>query len=52
MYNLARLYQTGDAGEQNIPEAMTWYQRAADAGNADAAEQLKKLKALQTNAQP
>ena len=47
MYNLARLYETGDGGEKNPTEAMKWYQRAADGGNTDAAEQLRKLQARQ-----
>jgi len=41
---LAWLYQNGKSGAQDWGKACEWYQKAADAGNADAKRALSKLR--------
>ena len=40
MYALARRYNSGDGVEKNYEQAVTWFRKAATAGNADAMHRL------------
>jgi TPR repeat protein len=54
MTNLGWLYEKGKGVTQDYSKAREWYQKAADAGNADAKEALAHLLqvAVQPTAQP
>ena len=36
LFNIARIYERGSAGESSLEKAFEWYSKAAEAGNADA----------------
>jgi uncharacterized protein len=43
MNNLGTLYQMGRGVPKDLSEARRWYEKAADAGNQNAKDNLKKL---------
>jgi TPR repeat protein len=43
MYNLGLLYRDGQGVAQDYDKACEWFQKAADAGDADAKEALSRL---------
>lgn len=45
-YNLGFMYENGDGVDVNLDEACRWYKMAANQGDEDAAEALKRI---QTN---
>ena len=42
-YNLGVMYDNGEGVPKDDAEAVKWYQKAADQGNADARSRLKAL---------
>lgn len=45
MHNLGAMYEHGHGVAQDYARARGWYRRAAEAGNAPAAERLSRLAA-------
>ena len=43
MMNVANMYVHGNGMNQNLAEARVWFQKALDAGDTNAAKELKKL---------
>ena len=41
--NLGQAYETGEGVSKDLTEARRWYQKAADQGDEDAKEALKRL---------
>ncbi len=44
-YDLGRVYENGIGVRKNKKTALSWYRKAADRGDEQAAEALKRLKA-------
>ncbi|MBV8134272.1 MAG: SEL1-like repeat protein [Deltaproteobacteria bacterium] len=44
MRNLGLLYEHGNGVDQDYGKAREWFQKAADAGNADAKRELERLR--------
>jgi FOG: TPR repeat, SEL1 subfamily len=44
LFNIAKIYEKGSAGEMDFEKAYNWYKKAAEAGNAKAAESIKDAK--------
>ncbi|MGJ8530025.1 hypothetical protein [Maritalea sp.] len=47
--SIASMYEQGSGAKRNLPEALNWYEKAANDGWLDPDGQITKLKALMAN---